>query len=100
MTEQEISISVRLSSQRALLGAITPNIRLITIGWDGLDILYLKAYYDILPTNEDIDEMNTVMGEIEAGIEFKTAHGVKCIYDLRPQNQLDLYKCIVYARKE
>jgi hypothetical protein len=44
--------------------------------------------------------MNTVMGEIEAGIEFKTAHGVKCIYDLRPQNQLDLYKCIVYARKE
>jgi hypothetical protein len=100
MTEIELSSSVRLSCQRALLGAITPNIRLITIGWDSLDMLYLKAYYNTLPSEDNIKDMNIVMSEIHADIPFKKDNGTECIYDIRPINQLEFYKWIVYSRKE
>ena len=101
MTEDlELSISVRLSCQRALLGAIIPNIRLITVGWDNLNMFYLRAYYDVIPSENDIDDMNAVLGEIFADIDFKKDNGVECIQDIRPMKELELYKWVVYERKE
>jgi hypothetical protein len=100
MTETELTIAVRLSCQRALLGAITPGIRLITLKWNKLEDFYFRAYYDTMPSDQDIDEMEAVIAEIESDIAFKTDHGAECIYDIRPRNQLSIYDWVVYARKE
>ena len=100
MTEQELVIAVKLSCQRALLGAITPNIRLITVKWDDLKDFYFKVYYDTVPSEVDIDEMEAVIAEIDADIPFERDHGAECIYDTRPRNQLEVYQWTVYARKE
>lgn len=100
MTEGELIVAVRLSCQRALLGAITPNVRLITIKWDGFKDFYFRAYYDIPPVEEDIVEMEAVISEIVSDIPFERDHGAECIYDSRPKNQLEFYDWTVYSRKE
>jgi len=100
MTERELTITVKLSCQTALLGTITPNIRLITIGWDDLDSFYLKSYYDNSPSEEDIEEMDAVITEVIAAVPFKKCRAPECIFDTRPRNQLELYKWTVYSRKE
>jgi len=99
MNQQELGTSVLLSSQRALLGVITPNIRMITIGWEGLKQFYIKAYYDIEPTEEDIEEMNAVCAEIDSDIPFEKDN-VECIFSEESLKNLKILKYIVFARKE
>lgn len=100
MTEKELTIAVKLSCQTALLGTITPNIRLITIGWEGLSNFYLKAYYDNHPSEEDYEEMDAVITEIISAVPFEKCQNPECLYDTRPRYQLEIYKWIVYSRKE
>ena len=99
MTEKELSINVRLCCQVALLGAITPNIRLITIGWDGLKLFHLRAYFNSEPTEDEVEEMNAVCSEIDADIPFENDK-VECIYESKQRKDLELLKCVVYSRKE
>lgn len=99
MTEKEISISVRLSCQRALLGAITPNVRLVTIGWDGLKLFKLKAYFASEPSEDEIEDFNVVSTEVISDIPFENDQ-VECIFSDAPKSQLAVYNHIVYLRKE
>ena len=99
MDERELSINVRLCCQVALLGTITPNIRLITIGWDELNLFHLRAYFSTEPSEEEIEEMDAVCGEIDADLPFKKDK-LECIYDIRPRKELELLKYTVYSRKE
>jgi hypothetical protein len=99
MTEKELSISVRLSCQRALLGAITPNVRLVTIGWDGLKLFKLKAYFASEPGEDEIEDFNVVSTEVISDIPFENDQ-VECVYSNEPKSKLDLYHWIVYSRKE
>lgn len=99
MNQQELNNSVLLSSQRALLGVITPNIRMITIGWEGLKKLHVRAYYDMEPNEEDIEEMNAVCAEIDSDIPFEK-DCVECIFSEEPLKDLKILSHIVFARKE
>lgn len=98
MKEQEIQNSVLLSVQRALLGVITPNIRMITIGWEGINRLHILAYYDKEPTEEDVEDMNSVCAEIEADVPFEKDK-VECLYSNTEFKNLKVLKFIVYSRK-
>jgi hypothetical protein len=99
MTEKELNIKVRLICQVALLGTITSNIRLITVGWDDLKLFHLRAYFDTKPTEDEIEEMDAVCTEVDADIPFEKDK-VECLYDLRPRKELERLKCVVYSRKE
>lgn len=66
--------SVLLSTQRALVGAITKNMKAITIGFT--DTSYtLKVYFNSEPNEEELEIMKIVTGEVCADIgeftEFK-----------------------------
>ncbi len=99
MNEKELNIKVRLCCQVALLGTITPNIRLITVGWDELKLFHLRAYFDTEPTEDDFEEMDAVSSEVISDIPFERDK-VECIYDTRQRKELELLKCVVYSRKE
>lgn len=99
MKEEELNIQVRLSCQRALLGAITANIRMITVDWNGLSLFKLRAYFINQPTDDDIDNMNIVSGEILCDISFEHEE-TECFFNERPMNELDILKVVVYERKE
>jgi hypothetical protein len=100
MEERELAVKVRLSVQRALLGTITPNIRLITIDWDALKSFRMRVYYDVKPSEDDIEEMEAVISEVVSDIPFETAPNVEAIHDLRPRSVLEIFKYTVFARKE
>ena len=99
MTEKELSIKVRLCCQVALLGTITPSVRLITIGWNELKLFQLRAYFDTQPTEDDFEEMDAASSEVISDIPFEKDK-VECIYDTRQRKELELLKCTVYSRKE
>lgn len=99
MTEKQLSNSLCIHSQVALLGTITPNIRMITIGWDGLKLFHLRAYFDREPTEDEIEEMDAVSSEVISHLPFEKDK-VECIYDTRQRRELEILKCVVYSRKE
>jgi len=99
MTEQELSSRTRLSVQRALLGEITPHLRMVTIGWEGLKVFKIRAYFDILPNEDLIEDINVVSTQVIADIPFETDQ-VECIYSTELQKDLEIFKHIVYSRKE
>jgi hypothetical protein len=99
MTDQELSISTRLSCQRALLGAITPGIRLITIGWNGTDLFRLRAYFDHPPTEDEVFDMSAASTEVVADMAFLHDQ-VECLESDLPIGELEVDKFIVYLRKE
>lgn len=100
MMELELSIRIKLSCQRALWGAITPNIRLICIDWNELKEFKLRAYYDSYPTEEDIEEMECVTTEVISDIDFLNLKPVECLFSSELRKNLDTLKFIIYSRKE
>jgi hypothetical protein len=99
MTEQELSSTYRLAAQRALLGVINPNIRMITIGWNGLSLFHLRAYFASSPSEEEIEDVDVACTEVLAYTGCKHPK-VECLYDLRPRKELAVLKEVVYSRKE
>lgn len=99
MIETELSVGTRLSCQRALLGIITPNLRMVTLGWDGLNLLQLRAYFNVPPTEDEIEDIEAVCGEIVSDIPYEKDK-VECIHNTNSLQELEVLKCIVYCRKE
>ena len=99
MDESNLSTTIRLSIQRALLGAITPNIRLITIGWNGLNSFQLLAYFENEPSEEEIESIESVCTEVNSDIAFQK-NEVRCVQSKKPINELETLKGVVYLRKE
>ena len=100
MQENEIYVYVMLSAQNALLGAVTPNIRLISVDWDGLENFRIRVHYDGTPSDEDIDEMEAVTGEILASVPFKHADLVDAVVSDEPLWEVDALRYRIYCRKE
>ncbi|MCY3413066.1 MAG: hypothetical protein INQ03_15620 [Candidatus Heimdallarchaeota archaeon] len=63
--------SLLLSCQRALLGAITINIRGITVGYDPINpsIVRLLTYFDQEPTMYELELMRIACTEVIADFE-------------------------------
>jgi hypothetical protein len=99
MDESKLSTVTRLSIQRALLGAITPNIRLITIGWSSQSLFQLLVYFENEPSEEEIENIDCVCTEVNSDIAFET-NEVRCVHSKKPINELETLKWVVYLRKE
>lgn len=54
--------------QRALLGEITPNTRMITGSVSGDSTYFLKYYYENDPTAHDLDNVSTIGANIDASL--------------------------------
>lgn len=92
-----IRSSVLLSVQTALLGAVSPALRGVTVGWDEKTIKLL-CYYDGSISEEDRESMSCVQTEImadfpELEIELDV---VRCDFP-QEMNYLDAW---VYRRSE
>ncbi len=65
ITEEELWTEMLLSAQKALLGAVGPNLRGCTIGWTKTKITWL-CYFDGPMSDEDKELMRCVGTEIIA----------------------------------
>ena len=61
----DLRVTVLLSAQRALLGAITPNVRGVTVAYNNQQ-LTLRAYYDKDPLEEEKELLDFALGEMVA----------------------------------
>ena len=90
---------VLLSTQRALLGMIYPDIRAIAVGFEENKKLKLIYYLDREPNIDDYDNLSDVAGEILGDINFSEVEEI-CVFtkeDISNLNNLDSW---VYIRKE
>ena len=95
----ELKIRLKLSTQRALLGNIYPNIRAIAVGYDGIKMLKIASYLDRIPEMEDYDGISDIAGEIMGDIEFVEVDE-KCVFTTEPISKLDHLDFWAYIRKE
>ena len=92
-------IKVLLSCQRALLGAVTPNLRQVQVDWkDNHITLYFVYNGDF--TEEDIEEAECVATEVIASFPFDYTIETKYLRIDFPQTIGLLAQACVYARKE
>lgn len=96
---EELSRKVRLSCQRALLGAITPNVRMISVDSASLSMFKIRVCFSEGPSDEEIDRMNAVSAEVLCDIPFESEK-IECVLDTRPRKELDVLRWVVYARWE
>ena len=59
--------NIILSTNRALLGAITPHLRAIAIDYDSQKFL-LRGYFDLGATEEEKEMLNAALTEITADL--------------------------------
>ena len=79
--KENFETALRLSMQRAMLGEITPNMRLITVGWkEGLAELQILVYFDEEVTDEDRENVNNITAEVFADIDFESEK-ISCLYE-------------------
>jgi len=99
MTNIEIRREVLLSIQRALWGMIYPEIRAISVGYEGTQKLKVICYLDREPNEDDYKNISDVTGEVCGDINFMEVEE-KCIFSLEPIRNLDNLESWVYVRKE
>ena len=100
MTASQLPAYVLLSAQRALLGVITPNIRMISLQWEGFNRLSLRVHYDSVPTEEQLEDMEVVVAEIIADVPFQWASPVDVVISDAPMAELKPMNRLVFCRKE
>ena len=88
-----------LSATRAMLGAVTPNLRGVTFGYDS-DSLILRAYFDPGATEDDKELVDVALTEMISDFpdEFST-----CKYeavDLAFPAKMQMLKEWVFLRSE
>lgn len=89
---------ILLSAQRALLGMITPNMRAITVGWQGPRIR-LRFYFSYPPSEAEIELTSTVAGEMIADFEEATIAEEAMVSQEKLSN-LELLDAWIYIRRE
>ena len=100
MEERQIPCYALLSVQRALLGVITPNIRHISMEWVGFESARLRVYYDSPPTDEEVEEMDSVGGQVLADVPFHWMEELDVRVTTAPMDKLESLARPVYYRKE
>ena len=100
MTEHQLTCDILLAAQKALLGAITPHLRMVSIKWDGLKSLSCRAHFDSQPAQADIDEMDAVVSQIIADVPFEWADMLDVVVSDAPVAELEPLGTMVFLRKE
>lgn len=99
MEYAELRTNVLLSIQRALLGMIYPEIRAISVGFEGLKKLKIIYYLDRHPNDDDYDNISDVAGEVLADINFFEVEEL-CVHSNEILSKLKCLDSWVYIRKE
>jgi hypothetical protein len=98
MEYRELTRSLLISAQRALLGAIYPEIRAIAVGFDGSKELTIKMYLDRMPNEMDYEELSDISAQILGDVEFTKVEEL-CEYH-EGKISLGNLDFFVYMRKE
>jgi hypothetical protein len=85
--------------QRALLGMIYPEIRAISVGFDGTRKFIINCYLDREPNEDDYENISHVTAEVLADIHFIEVEE-NCIFSLEPISRLNHLTAWVYVKKE
>ena len=99
MNEIELRREVLISMQRALWGMIYPEIRAISVGYEGTQKLIVNFYLDREPNEDDYENIAEVTSEVFKDINFMEVEE-NCIFTLEPISKLDNLISWVYIRKE
>lgn len=99
MNEQEIELRtmVLLSTHRALLGRISPRMRAIMIDW-GEHFYKIKAYFDRPTTDDDLELLCDVSGEVAADFPKMNRIEEDVEYSTKPAIELSPLREIVFMR--
>lgn len=87
-----------LSGTRALLSAVTPNIRRVSIA-ENDDLITLYFYYDEPPSELEVDESECVATEVIA--DFDRHYGINCVRKVVSYpERVNVEGYAIYARYE
>jgi hypothetical protein len=67
---------ILLSAQRAMLGAITPNMQAITIGYKKMPVI-LRVYFNTQPSEDECELVKEITTEIIADFDEKEITFIK-----------------------
>ncbi|OMQ12523.1 hypothetical protein [[Flexibacter] sp. ATCC 35103] len=95
----ELRRIVLLSTQKALLGMIYPEIRAIGVGFENKDKFTIVCYLDREPNEDDYEILSDVTGEILSDIDFLEVEE-KCVFSNETFLNLETLDSWVYKRKE
>lgn len=90
-------ISLILSAVRALLGAITPVWRNVSVELTG-NVIHIKCILDNIATEKDIEDASIVSTEIIS--DFPEYELEEIIETLDPLSEIQPHKHIIFQRKE
>ena len=100
MEERDITCIALLSAQRGLLGVITPNVRHISMEWEGAEVVRFRVCYEIPPTEAEIEDMDSVATEVLCTGLFNWQEQIDIIVSAEPMENLKFLKYSIYRRKE
>ena len=93
-------VNVKLSTQRALLGRLSPEVRAVTVESDGGRAV-LRVYHDGPLAPETEDEFGDAVTEIMADVPSDEPPAVQAEFErVDAPSQLEMSGWPVYARKE
>jgi hypothetical protein len=91
---------IMLSTQTALCDRIRPEMRVISIHWQGLEKFTMRVYFDKDPECPDYDDdLDDALAEINSHFLFKKLV-LECIYSEEHKGKLKHVGPVVYSRKE
>ncbi|QDP01562.1 hypothetical protein [Thalassotalea sp. PS06] len=97
-TVKNLRAPVLLSIQRALLGAITENVRAITCGWDESTI-HLKCIYYGEPSEEELDDLSCVETEVISDFPEHEVEAKPLVLENGQSINSEILSVWVYRRK-
>ncbi len=64
-----------------------------------MSLFKIRAYFDMQPTDEQVEAIEVACTEIIADIPFDKAE-TECVYSAQPIKDLEVFRYIVYLRYE
>jgi len=95
--DNELKVRVLLSTYRAMLGMISPNVRLISIDW-GIDHYAIKAYFDRPVNDDDFELLKAITTEVAADFPQMNNFKEYAEYSLEPIEKIKALKEMVFLR--
>jgi len=91
---------VRIACQIGLCDRIRPEMRVISIKWQGQERFTMRVYFDKEPDYPDYDDdLDDALAEINSHFLFKKLT-LECIYSKEHKGKLKHVGPVVYSRKE
>jgi hypothetical protein len=95
--DNELRVLVLLSTHTAMLGMISPDIRLISIDW-GSNYYVIKAYFDRPVTDDDFDILKAITTEVAADFPQMDDFKEYAEYSHDPIQSIKALKEMVFLR--